>query len=78
MKTVKDRIREQNKITYADFKDLAKEVYKDKPLFYGFVAFIGFFVLTSAGLFASIGVAAVTSFGFRVKEKVQERVEKEG
>ena len=72
MKTIEDRIKEQNKITGADIKDIVKEVYKDKPSFYGFVTFTGLFVLTGAGFFACVGVAALTAFGFRAKNKIQE------
>lgn len=52
--------------TGVDFKEsikaIGQELYKNKPYFYGTLAGLGLFVLTSAGFLASIGLGVIVGY----------------
>jgi hypothetical protein len=72
-KKIKELNEKLGRKTGVDFKEsivlMSKELYKNKPYFYGTVAGTSLFVLTSTGLFASIGAAVVVGFGYNLYKK---------
>lgn len=61
--TIKEKAEQMNKFTLEDVKAVASKVYENKPLFTGTVVGAAAFILTSAGIFASLGAAALAGYG---------------
>jgi hypothetical protein len=63
--TIEDKMKEMNKFTLEDVKNVGEKIYENKPLFTGTVVGSIAFLLTSAGVFASIGAGALAGYGIK-------------
>lgn len=71
MSKLNDKINEQNKFTMDDAKEIASDVYENKPRFYGVATGIGSVVLLGVDILSGVGLGAMTAFGYGMYKKNQ-------